>query len=349
MGRNIQYKKLKYILNKFFQGFSSKDKIVNKEEGITENNVAESITILKKFDILYKSDIQGENNINSTLVDNSIFANSEYNQIAIAAITHTQDEYAKDTIKYIFKDTKENIIKSTVLKYQKRFDASLLSLIDSEKYQLLLRIIEDNKKEANKLMYKFVFKDLSKNDLVPIDLVILDDSWFLFSYNTISQKYQFDNSIDIVSLQYLNDIPKLFLQKEIEEEIDDFLDNKSIYEIEVKLTAEILNSLIKLNLIEDYSILKEIDKENKMSLYISKEYRKFNNISKVNYNTNLKREIHFANSNVISKFYVVKLKIKKINLKILIQLYPQIFEKNKTNSNLVKYCKCCNKPLNIFD
>lgn len=345
MARNIKYSKLKYILSKFCDGLSKKENIIDHEASITKDNVQDAITVFKKINIIKKNGINGENKIIDNLFDKSFFSNTKYNQIVISSIAHTQDEFAKESLKYIFNDVSKRIVKSTVLKYQKRFDDSLLSLIDSEKYQKILSIIEHNQKEAFKLMYEVVFEDKLKHELIPADIIILDDKWFLFSFNVISQEYQFDDSSKIFSFEYKSDVPKMFAEKEIEDKIDEFVGNTNIIEIEVKLKAETLNSLIKLNLIEDYSIFKATEEDVNLSFMMSNQ-KEFKKIHKVYTNsTELRKRFDFVNMDFTSKTYLIKVKIKKINLKTLLQLYPNIFENTKANSNIIRYCKCCNKPI----
>lgn len=182
--------------------------------------------------------------------------------------------------------------------------------------------------------------------MIPLDIIIKDKDWFLFSYNVDNHEYQFNNLVKVTFLKYINDSTELLIQKPVEDFIEQLYENDRLNDIEVKLNPAILNKLIKLDLIEDYELYEEevrFDINSQYAKGVPEFIKKKVLIKKYDYEIdNLRRDIFFNEPDVINKKFIAKIKVRNENLKIIMNMYPDIFDRD---SSEIEFCKCCNRPI----
>lgn len=325
------YQKIKFIINEFLKkrAVSAKDSIF-EYNGISIDTVQNIITKLNKANIIYKFDKE-TNKIKNDLIDKTIFFNDNYNNNFIASIISREEVSSENTIKYFFKQIPDNLIFIITNRYNKNFNDQIIPLLDSKKYNAFSSLIINNTDT-----YKSVCRINREEDIVPLELFIYNNSWYVLGYNIETKKNIIVDSYNISHFQKLNEDYSLYItDKQINETIEKFI-KESVKEeyFFLKLKPELLNMLLNFKLIdEEYTVYDE-EKElnNKDFVNISEKLIENELIPKIKLFhiniSNLEEEEKVLNDSILSfskkdsKEYIFK--IKTSNYKFILDNFSGI-------------------------
>ena len=294
-------------------------------------------------------------------------SNINYNKDIVASLAFSDNDDTFNILNYIFKEAPVKIKNEAIYQYSKRFNASLVALLDEDsknKYIFILHIIDENR-----LNKKIVSEAIITNKAYKVifaDLFINEDTWYINIFNIDKNHYEIINQKDITKITIL----KYELQivnidyKLVDKQILEFVNKPDTQEISIKLSPELLNSIVNLDLLDDYEVFEEIktyskninnansNRDNYMHLgsvsmdnIFGNSQIKYKKIVLADIPDNARSNIIYSQcvntNNIKKRIYKVDIKTSTSKFDILMKLFSSKFE--IVSDEYKSKCYCCNK------
>ena len=359
MNEKIQFTKVKNILSAYWyreHSVSDMEQRFDNAKKIARNLFMHNIICNSKNDL---GNHKAPRKLNRKIIDETYMTNIKYNQEIVSSLAFVNNANLHDTIKYIFKEAPKKIKNEAIYQYSKRFNLSLIKLLDEDsknKYIFILYIIDENR-----LNKRIVSEVIIKNKIYKMifaDLFIYEDTWYINVFDVDKNRYEIINQKDITKITILkNELQIVNIDyKLIEKQTIKFVKKSDIQEISIKLSQELLNSIVNLDLLDDYTVYEEIRIQSNLSHSNRDSFMQLGSVmigTQTRYNKVVLENINEpVVENIISKYsittnnlkkhiYKVDIKTSKSKFEILMKLFSskfQIVSKEYKNK-----CYCCNR------
>lgn len=230
---------------------------------ITLDNVRNVIKKLNKIKVL-KNLGSGLNIFNDVLIDKNVFSDNRFNSTIVALLAHIKHEKSLEIIKYIFKDSVRKSQSQFIYRYSKRMDNRLIVLMNNSIYFKLLKYVNENKDSNIMIKLDFEINHIIY-ELFPLELFTFLDKWYLCSFDLkdkeikifeVNEITNFSNLQEVLNFHYIS-------EKDIDKNIEKFISNiesdtNHLTEFFIKLSPELMNTILSLNLVDDFEVYNEV-------------------------------------------------------------------------------------------
>jgi hypothetical protein len=337
------YENMKKILNVYHNRSVNREELKNYDNDLTENKIGTIITLLNNIDILKSERFEkGNNRLKDDLYNKNIFNSKDFNIALLASLAYTEDENAKEIMKYIFKTTIQNMTFSIANRYSKNFPKNIIELLDKEKYSNFASIIKENNANSRKIICKIlVIETQETEEIIPLEFFIFNDSWYICAYFLDNNKLDI---IDSKNIEYVinqktrikNSIPYFDIEKCIRNYIIKENKKDELFVI-LRLNPETLSLLIEFGLIleKEYEIFEDNMRNDNKLFLLGKHISEQKKLSEINLNqtylesnideeTVFDKKISFYEDD--SKKYIIKTKLSKQILGLILNLFSTVEE-----------------------
>lgn len=346
------YKKLKFLINKLLKNeLIRKDLKEFKTMNISESTYAKFVTKLNDIKIIQPLS-KGENIIKNEFLNHFYFNDKEKNSSIIAAIAHLEEKRIKFSIlEYIFKLVPKNLFFMFSNNYSKEFDKNISKLMNYKKYKYFASIVQQNIETTKIICEIYNTKENMYREIVPLELFIYENSWFITYYNTQINKLEIIDSFYISESKISAKLFQKYISfNEIDHTVKSFI-NKLFEKKEtiiLRLKPETLNLLVKFDLSDNYIVYKDeeinenqkffrdinVNDKNKSEKNLTSSKIKLHEIDLKSINSDCLYDefenIDFLKNNRIlfdmedSKKYFVKIEISSKKLKYILNNFKDI-------------------------
>ena len=346
------YKKLKFLINKLLKNeVICKDLEEFSTMDISESTYAKFVTKLNDIKIIQPLS-KGENIIKNEFLNHFYFNDKEKNSSIIAAIAHLEEKQAKFSIlEYIFKLVPKNLLFMFSNNYSKEFDKNITKLMNYKKHKYFASVVEQNIETTKIICQIYNSKENLYIEIVPLELFIYENSWFITYYNIETNKLEVIDSFYIAESKISAKLFQKYISfNEIDDTAKSFI-NKLFGKKEtiiLRLKPETLNLLVKFDLSDNYMVYEDekinenrkffrdmnVDDKNKSEKKITSSKIRLYEIDLKSINSDYSYDefenIDFLKNNRIlfnmedSKKYFVKIEISSKKLKYILNNFKDI-------------------------
>lgn len=335
------YENMKKILNVYHNRSANREELKNYDNDLTENKIGTIITLLNNINILKSERFEkGNNRLKDDLYNKNIFNSKDFNIALLASLAYTEDENAKEIIKYIFKTTTQNMTFSIANRYSNNFSKNIIELLDKEKYSNFASIIKENNINLRKIICKILVIETHEiKEIIPLEFFIFNDSWYICAYSLENNKLDI---IDSKNIEYVinqriktkDGIPNLDIEKCIRDYIIKENKKDELF-VMLRLNPETLSLLIEFGLIleKEYEIFEDNMKNDNKLFLLGKDILDKKVLLEVNLNetyleSNIDEEIIFDKKISFyeddSKKYIIKTKLTKQKLSFILNSFSNV-------------------------